>query len=69
MKRPRGRGYAEAPRHFGVSFATLRVCLLQQRLISRTGSEAVGETSPSRLAVVQVWPWCASCHGAGRAAA
>ena len=38
-------------RHFGVSFATLRVRLLQERLISRSGYDALGETSPSRLAV------------------
>ncbi len=38
-------------RHFGVSFATLRVRLLQERLISRANYDALGETSPSRLAV------------------
>lgn len=38
-------------RHFGVSFATLRVRLLQERLISRSEYDALGETSPSRLAV------------------
>ena len=38
-------------RHFGVSFATLRVRLLQERLISRSDYDALGETSPSRLAV------------------
>lgn len=38
-------------RHFGVSFATLRVRLLQERLISRSDYEALGETSPSRLAM------------------
>ncbi|MDA8182880.1 MAG: XRE family transcriptional regulator [Actinomycetota bacterium] len=38
-------------RHFGVSFATLRVRLLQERLISRSDYDALGETSPSRLAM------------------
>ncbi len=38
-------------RHFGVSFATLRVRLLQERLISRPDYDALGETSPSRLAL------------------
>ena len=38
-------------RHFGVSFATLRVRLLQEGLISRADYDALGETSPSRLAV------------------
>jgi Zn-dependent peptidase ImmA (M78 family)/transcriptional regulator with XRE-family HTH domain len=37
-------------RHFGVSFATLRVRLLQERLITRSEYEALAETSPSRLA-------------------
>ena len=38
-------------RHFGVSFATLRVRLLQEQLISRSYYEALGEVSPSRLAL------------------
>jgi Zn-dependent peptidase ImmA (M78 family)/transcriptional regulator with XRE-family HTH domain len=37
-------------RHFGVSFATIRVRLLQERLISRREYDALGEASPSRLA-------------------
>jgi Zn-dependent peptidase ImmA (M78 family)/DNA-binding XRE family transcriptional regulator len=37
-------------RHFGVSFATVRVRLLQERLISRSDYDALGEASPSRLA-------------------
>lgn len=38
-------------RHFGVSFATLRVRLLQEKLISRPDYDALGEASPSRLAL------------------
>ncbi|MGH8994742.1 MAG: ImmA/IrrE family metallo-endopeptidase [Acidimicrobiales bacterium] len=38
-------------RHFGVSFATLRVRLLQEKLISRSDYDALGEASPSRLAL------------------
>ncbi len=38
-------------RHFGVSFATLRVRLLQEKLITRSAYEALGDTSPSRLAI------------------
>ena len=37
-------------RHFGVSFATLRVRLKQERLISASDYDALGEVSPSRLA-------------------
>lgn len=37
-------------RHFGVSFATLRVRLLQERLIKQSDYDALAETSPSRLA-------------------
>jgi Zn-dependent peptidase ImmA (M78 family)/transcriptional regulator with XRE-family HTH domain len=37
-------------RHFGVSFATLRVRLLQEKLISQDDYDALGEASPSRLA-------------------
>ncbi|MCL4434865.1 MAG: XRE family transcriptional regulator [Actinobacteria bacterium] len=38
-------------RHFGVSFATLRVRLLQERLITQADYDALRETSPSRLAL------------------
>ena len=38
-------------RHFGVSFATLRVRLLQEKLISQDEYDALAETSPSRLAL------------------
>jgi Zn-dependent peptidase ImmA (M78 family) len=37
-------------RHFGVSFATIRVRLLQEHMISRDQYDALAETSPSRLA-------------------
>jgi Zn-dependent peptidase ImmA (M78 family) len=37
-------------RHFGVSYATVRVRLLQERLISRDEYDALAEASPSRLA-------------------
>lgn len=37
-------------RHFGVSFATLRVRLLQEKLISRDAYDALADASPSRLA-------------------
>jgi Zn-dependent peptidase ImmA (M78 family) len=37
-------------RHFGVSFATLRVRLLQERLITQADYDALAEASPSRLA-------------------
>ncbi len=38
-------------RHFGVSFATLRVRLRQEKLISQSDYDALGEASPSRLAL------------------
>lgn len=37
-------------RHFGVSVATLRVRLLQERLITQPEYDALAEASPSRLA-------------------
>lgn len=37
-------------RHFGVSFATLRVRLLQERLITQQTYDALSDVSPSRLA-------------------
>jgi Zn-dependent peptidase ImmA (M78 family)/DNA-binding XRE family transcriptional regulator len=37
-------------RHFGVSFATMRVRLLQERLISREAFDDLADVSPSRLA-------------------
>ena len=37
-------------RHFGVSYATIRVRLLQERLIDRATFDALAEVSPSRLA-------------------
>jgi Zn-dependent peptidase ImmA (M78 family)/transcriptional regulator with XRE-family HTH domain len=37
-------------RHFGVSFATIRVRLLQERLISRADYDALAQASPVRLA-------------------
>ncbi len=37
-------------RHFGVSYATIRVRLLQERLINRATYDALAEISPSRLA-------------------
>jgi Zn-dependent peptidase ImmA (M78 family)/transcriptional regulator with XRE-family HTH domain len=37
-------------RHFGASFGTLRVRLLQERLISRDAYDALADVSPSRLA-------------------
>jgi Zn-dependent peptidase ImmA (M78 family) len=43
-------------RHFGVSFATMRVRLLQERLISREGFDALAEVSPSRLARALGYP-------------
>jgi Zn-dependent peptidase ImmA (M78 family)/transcriptional regulator with XRE-family HTH domain len=39
-------------RHFGVSFATMRVRLLQEKLVSRESYEALADVSPSRLARV-----------------
>jgi transcriptional regulator with XRE-family HTH domain/predicted HTH domain antitoxin len=38
-------------RHFGVSFATIRVRLFQERLISRAEYEALADVSPSQLAL------------------
>jgi len=38
-------------RHFGVSFATLRVRLLQERLITQQDYDALADASPSRLAL------------------
>jgi Zn-dependent peptidase ImmA (M78 family) len=38
-------------RHFGVSFATIRVRLLQEKLIDQAAYDAMGDTSPSRLAL------------------
>ncbi len=38
-------------RHFGVSFATLRVRLLQEKLITRNDFDVLAEASPSRLAL------------------
>lgn len=43
-------------RHFGVSFATMRVRLLQERLISREDFDALAEVSPSRLALALGYP-------------
>lgn len=37
-------------RHFGVSFATLRVRLLQEKLITQADYDALADASPSRLA-------------------
>jgi Zn-dependent peptidase ImmA (M78 family) len=37
-------------RHFGVSFATIRVRLLHERLLSQSAYDALAEASPSRLA-------------------
>lgn len=38
-------------RHFAVSFATLRVRLLQEKMITQAESDALADTSPSHLAV------------------
>jgi hypothetical protein len=38
-------------RHFGVSFATIRVRLLQEKLISQADYDTLGEASPGRLAL------------------
>ena len=38
-------------RHFGVSFATLRVRLLQDKLISQSDYDLLADTSPSHLAM------------------
>src|SRR5487761_176729 len=43
-------------RHFGVSYATIRVRLLQERLIDRKTFEALGQVSPSRLARALGYP-------------
>lgn len=43
-------------RHFGVSFATMRVRLLQERLISRADFDALAGVSPSRLAQALGYP-------------
>lgn len=37
-------------RHFGVSFATIRVRLLQEQLLSQSAYDALAEASPTRLA-------------------
>lgn len=43
-------------RHFGVSYATLRVRLLQERLIDRTTFDKLAQVSPSRLAQALGYP-------------
>jgi Zn-dependent peptidase ImmA (M78 family)/transcriptional regulator with XRE-family HTH domain len=43
-------------RHFGVSYATLRVRLLQERLIDRTTFDRLAQVSPSRLARALGYP-------------
>jgi Zn-dependent peptidase ImmA (M78 family)/transcriptional regulator with XRE-family HTH domain len=43
-------------RHFGVSYATIRVRLLQERLIDRAGFAELAEVSPSRLAQALGYP-------------
>jgi Zn-dependent peptidase ImmA (M78 family)/transcriptional regulator with XRE-family HTH domain len=43
-------------RHFGVSYATIRVRLLQERLIDRDTFEALAQVSPSRLAQALGYP-------------
>jgi len=43
-------------RHFGVSYATVRVRLLQERLIDRTTFETLAQVSPSRLARALGYP-------------
>jgi Zn-dependent peptidase ImmA (M78 family) len=43
-------------RHFGVSFATMRVRLLQEKLISREAFDALADVSPSRLAQALGYP-------------
>ena len=43
-------------RHFGVSYATIRVRLLQERLIDRTTFEMLAQVSPSRLARALGYP-------------
>jgi Zn-dependent peptidase ImmA (M78 family)/transcriptional regulator with XRE-family HTH domain len=43
-------------RHFGVSYATIRVRLLQERLIDRTTFDKLAQVSPSRLAQALGYP-------------
>jgi Zn-dependent peptidase ImmA (M78 family) len=43
-------------RHFGVSYATIRVRLLQERLINQTTFEKLAQVSPSRLAHALGYP-------------
>jgi Zn-dependent peptidase ImmA (M78 family) len=43
-------------RHFGVSFATIRVRLLQEKLISQAEYDGLAEVSPSRLARALGYP-------------
>ena len=43
-------------RHFGVSYATIRVRLLQERLINRATFEMLAQVSPSRLARALGYP-------------
>ena len=43
-------------RHFGVSYATIRVRLLQERLIDRATFEMLAQVSPSRLAQALGYP-------------
>jgi Zn-dependent peptidase ImmA (M78 family)/transcriptional regulator with XRE-family HTH domain len=43
-------------RHFGVSYATMRVRLLQERLIDQTAFKDLAAVSPSRLARAQGYP-------------
>lgn len=43
-------------RHFGVSYATIRVRLLQERLIDRTTFDTLAQVSPSRLAQALGYP-------------
>jgi Zn-dependent peptidase ImmA (M78 family) len=50
-------------RHFGVSFATIRVRLLQERVISQEAYDALGETSPSRLAQALGYRGASGRHG------
>jgi Zn-dependent peptidase ImmA (M78 family)/transcriptional regulator with XRE-family HTH domain len=50
------RAVAHLQRHFGVSYATVRVRLLQERLITRTEFAELAEVSPSRLAKALGYP-------------
>jgi Zn-dependent peptidase ImmA (M78 family) len=43
-------------RHFGVSYATIRVRLLQERLIDRATFDTLAQVSPSRLAQALGYP-------------